>query len=127
MTTVLTYGTFDTLHYGHIELLKRAKELGSFLIVGVSTDEFNSVKGKTSNFCYEKRREWVESITFVDLVIPEYSWAQKEVDIHNYNVDVFTIGDDWSGTFDYLPCNVFYLPRTNAISSTAIRNILPHK
>jgi len=124
MITVITYGTFDTLHYGHIELLKRAKALGDYLIVGVSTDEFNLLKGKHSSFCYEKRKEWVENINYVDLVIPEHSWEQKENDIYTYNVDTFTIGQDWLGTFDDLPCKVTYLTRTDTISSTAIKRII---
>jgi glycerol-3-phosphate cytidylyltransferase len=123
LRTVITYGTFDTFHYGHMELLRRASALGNFLIVGVSTDEFNTNKGKSSRFCYEKRKEWVESIRFVDLVIPECSWGQKETDIYKHNVDVFTIGEDWAGKFNSLPCKVVYLPRTSNISSTAIKGL----
>lgn len=124
MSTILTYGTFDTFHYGHIELLKRSKELGDFLIVGLSSDEFNLVKGKSSRFSYNKRKEWLDSIKYVDLIIPENSWQQKEIDIKTYNVDILTMGDDWRGKFDYLPCTVLYLPRTETISTTAIKNIL---
>lgn len=123
MTTVITYGTFDTFHYGHLELLRRSKELGDCLIVAVSTDEFNAIKGKESKFPFEKRVEWVQSIKYVDLVIPENNWEQKEKDILDYNVNTFAIGDDWQGKFDYLQCNVVYLERTPEISSTVIKNI----
>ena len=124
MITVITYGTFDTFHYGHLELLKRSKELGNQLIVAVSTDEFNQIKGKQSAFSFDKRKEWVESIKFVDLVIPEDSWDQKEKDIKKYNIDILTMGDDWKGKFDNLPCKVVYLDRTPVISSTAIKSVL---
>lgn len=123
MTTVLTYGTFDTLHYGHIHLLERAKNLGTKLIVGLSSDEFNSKKGKRSHFDYNERRSLVEAIRHVDLVIPEESWEQKIRDVRDFKVDVFTIGDDWAGEFDFLAdyCKVVYMPRTPSISSTLIR------
>jgi glycerol-3-phosphate cytidylyltransferase len=124
MTTVITYGTFDTFHYGHLELLKRSKELGDKLIVAVSTDEFNSLKGKKSVFSYEKRYEWVSSIKFVDLVIPENNWEQKDHDVIKYDINILTMGDDWTGKFDYLPCKVIYLDRTPEISSTAIKGVL---
>lgn len=124
MITIITYGTFDTFHYGHLELLRRSKELGDRLIVAVSTDEFNSVKGKKSRFPYEKRVEWVQSISYVDLVIPENNWDQKESDVLEYNVDVLTMGDDWKGKFDHLPCNVVYLTRTPEISSTVIKQVI---
>lgn len=124
MKTVITYGTFDTFHYGHIEILKRSKDLGNKLIVAVSTDEFNSIKGKQSCFSFEKRSEWVKSIKYVDLVIPESSWDQKQTDIVKYDVDILTMGDDWQGKFDTLPCEVIYLDRTPEISSTAIKSIL---
>ena len=124
MTNIITYGTFDTFHYGHLEILLRAKSLGNFLIVAVSTDEFNSIKGKTSIFDYAKRKEWVESIKCVDLVIPENSWNQKENDIKKYNIDTLVMGDDWQGKFDHLPCKTFYFPRTATISSSVIKNIL---
>lgn len=123
MITVITYGTFDTFHHGHLELLRRSKELGDRLIVAVSTDEFNTIKGKESKFSFEKRFEWVQSIKYVDIVIPENSWGQKEKDILDYNVNIFVMGDDWSGKFDYLQCNVVYLKRTPEISSTAIKTI----
>jgi glycerol-3-phosphate cytidylyltransferase len=124
MKKVITYGTFDTFHYGHLEILRRAKELGDYLIVGISTDEFNKIKGKNSKFSYEKRKEWVESIKFVDMIIPEENWEQKEIDITQYNVDIFVMGDDWQGKFDNLPCSVTYLKRTENISSTGIKKII---
>ena len=124
MTRVITYGTFDTFHYGHLELLKRASELGDYLIVAVSTDDFNEIKGKQSKFTFEKRVEWVYSIKYVDLVIPENNWEQKEKDIIDYNVNTFVIGDDWQGKFDFLKCNIVYLPRTDIISSTAIKGLI---
>jgi len=124
MVKVITYGTFDTLHYGHIELLRRAKEMGDYLIVGLSTDEFNELKGKKCKFTYSKRKEWLESIKFVDEIIEEKSWEQKEIDIKSKKVSIFTIGDDWRGKFDDLPCQVIYIERTNGISSTKIKEIL---
>jgi len=123
MTTIITYGTFDTFHYGHLELLRKSKELGDRLIVAVSTDEFNSIKGKQSFFSFEKRKQWVEAVRYVDLVIPENSWEQKETDILKYNVNVLTMGDDWKGKFNYLNCKVIYFPRTPDISSSAIKKI----
>ena len=128
MKRVITYGTFDLLHYGHINLLKRAKKLGDFLIVALSTDEFNlKEKGKTCYFSYEKRKSLLEAIRYVDLVIPEENWEQKRSDIYEYQVDVFVIGDDWKGKFDYLSdegAEVVYLPRTPEISTTQIKNDL---
>jgi len=123
---VITYGTFDLLHYGHINLLKRAKELGDYLIVGLSTDEFNRIKGKECYFSYEERKKLIESIRYVDLVIPEYSWEQKINDVREFKVDVFVIGDDWKGKFDFLAeyCKVVYLSRTPEISTTKIKNDL---
>lgn len=121
MKKVITYGTFDLLHYGHINLLRRAKELGDYLIVGVSTDEFNSLKGKQSCFSFEGRVRLVEAITYVDEVIPETCWEQKVNDIKEKGVDVFVMGDDWKGKFDDLPCEVVYLPRTPYISSSLIK------
>jgi len=118
---IITYGTFDTFHYGHLELLRRSKELGTKLIVAVSTDEFNLTKGKTSIFSFFKRKEWVESIKYVDLVIEETSWNQKENDIKKYNIDIVTMGNDWAGKFDFLNCKVIYFPRTSDISSTLIK------
>ncbi len=120
---VLTYGTFDMFHIGHLNILKRAKELGDYLIVGVSTDEFNAIKGKKAFMPYEHRKKIVESIRYVDKVIPEKDWEQKVEDIKKYSVDIFVMGDDWKGKFDYLKdyCEVIYLPRTPGISSTTLR------
>lgn len=120
----ITYGTFDVLHYGHINLLKRAKELCDYLIVGLSTDEFNALKGKQSFLTYKNRKEILQAIKYVDLVIPEKKWEQKQSDIQKYNVSIFIIGDDWKGKFDWLSCDVVYLPRTQMISSTKIKEAL---
>lgn len=122
---IITYGTFDLLHYGHIELLRRAKELGDYLIVALSTDEFNAIKGKQSHFDYEKRKELLSAIKYVDEIIPEQDWAQKKTDITDYTVDVFVMGSDWEGKFDELQdlCEVVYLKRTPTISSTAIKGL----
>ena len=118
----ITYGTFDVLHYGHILLLKRAKELCDYLIVGLSTDEFNILKGKQSFLSYKQRKELLEALSYVDKIIPETCWEQKASDISKYNVSIFIMGDDWKGKFDELGC--IYLPRTKMISSTKIKNIL---
>lgn len=125
-TVVLTYGTFDVLHIGHINLLRRLKDLGDILIVGVSTDEFNAQKNKTSFQTYEERSQIVASLRYVDLVIPEYSWDQKVQDIKKYNVSIFGMGSDWEGKFDYLSdhCKVIYLPRTPDIDSSSFRQFL---
>ena len=124
MKKVITYGTFDVLHYGHIRLLKRAKELGDYLIVALSTDEFNALKGKKSFYPYEIRKELLQSIKYVDLIIPEENWEQKISDVQKYNIDTFVIGSDWRGKFDFLKkyCEVVYLERTDGISSTKVRN-----
>lgn len=127
MKRVITYGTFDLLHYGHINLLRRAKALGDYLIVAVSTDEFNLTKGKTCYFSYEKRKQLVEAIRYVDLVIPETSWDQKVSDVYEYRVNTFVIGDDWAGKFDFLKqegVEVVYLSRTPEISTTQIKTDL---
>ena len=126
MKKIITYGTFDLLHYGHINLLKRAKEKGDYLIVALSTNEFNEVKGKKCYFSYEERKSLVESIRYVDLVIPEHNWKQKIEDIQEYKVDIFLMGDDWKGTFDFLEdyCEVEYLERTPEISTTKIKEEL---
>lgn len=121
---VLTYGTFDFLHIGHINILRRAKELGDYLVVGLSTDEFNRIKHKQSYSSYEDRKRILEAIRYVDLVIPESTWDQKIEDIRTHEIDVFVMGDDWAGHFDELKahCEVVYLPRTENISSTIIKN-----
>lgn len=128
MKRVITYGTFDLLHYGHINLLRRAKALGDYLIVALSTDEFNRVqKGKKCYFNYEQRKELLESVRYVDLVIPENSWEQKLIDVKEYHIDTFVIGDDWTGKFDFLKdegVEVVYLPRTPKISTTQIKEDL---
>lgn len=128
MKRVITYGTFDLLHYGHINLLKRAKALGDYLIVVISTDEFNwNEKHKKCYFSYEQRKALVEALRYVDLVIPEESWNQKRSDMHEYHVDTFVIGDDWQGKFDFLKeegVEVVYLPRTPEISSSQIKKDL---
>ena len=128
MIRVITYGTFDLLHYGHINLLRRAKELGDYLIVALSTDEFNKdEKNKKCYFTYGERKMLLESIRYVDLVIPETCWEQKKRDVHEYHVNTFVIGDDWKGQFDFLEeegVNVVYLPRTPEISSTKIKDDL---
>lgn len=126
MKRVMTYGTFDLLHYGHINILKRSKSLGDYLIVGLSSDEFNELKGKKSVMSYEERKEILESIRYVDKVIKESNWEQKVDDIIKYNIDVFVIGDDWEGKFDFLKeyCEVVYLPRTKSISTTLLKEII---
>jgi glycerol-3-phosphate cytidylyltransferase len=126
MTRVLTYGTFDILHWGHINLLKRARELGNHLTVGLSTDEFNKIKGKTSYTSYEQRKMILEAIRYVDHVIPEENWEQKREDVKAHNIDIFVMGDDWEGEFDFLQdlCKVIYLPRTTGISTTKIKQDL---
>ena len=126
MKRVITYGTYDLLHVGHINLLRRAKKLGDYLIVALSTDEINEFKGKSAYHSYEERKMMLEATRYVDLVIPESSWDQKASDIQNYFVDVFVIGDDWRGEFDYLSefCEVVYLPRTEGISTTKIKHDL---
>jgi len=123
---VITYGTFDLFHIGHLNLFKKLKKIGDYLIVGVSTDEFNAIKGKKAFFPFKQRFEIIKNITYVDLVIPETSWEQKKDDIKKYKVDIFAIGNDWEGRFDFLKqyCEVMYLPRTRKISSSDVRNIL---
>jgi glycerol-3-phosphate cytidylyltransferase len=124
--TILTYGTFDLLHFGHLEILRRAKNIGDQLIVGLSTDEFNLVKGKTCQMPYNQRKSLLESISFVDLVIPEENWDQKVIDIKTHAVDCFVIGDDWKGKFDFLKeyCEVIYFERTKGISTTKLKKII---
>lgn len=128
MRRVITYGTFDLLHYGHINLLERAKALGDYLIVAISTDEFNSIeKNKKTYFSFEQRKKLLEALRCVDLVIPEENWEQKKSDVHLYQVDTFVIGDDWKGKFDFLEkegVEVVYLPRTPEISTSQIKRDL---
>ena len=128
MKRVLTYGTYDLLHYGHIRLLKRAKELGDYLIVAISTEEFNAVKGKKAYHNYETRKEMLEAIRYVDLVIPEEHWDQKRDDVINYHVDTVVMGSDGAGhdKFENLKdlCEVVYLDRTEGISTTKIKEEL---
>jgi len=128
MKRILTYGTFDLLHYGHIRLLKRAKELGDYLVVAVSTDEFNASKGKKAYHSYETRKEMLEAIRYVDLVIPENCWEQKAQDVRDYAIDVVVMGGDWEGSnrFEYLRdvCELVYLSRTKGVSTTSIKKEL---
>ena len=124
--TILTYGTFDMFHIGHLKLLQRLSSMGDELIVAVSTDEFNKLKNKTTLIPYEQRAEIIENIKCVDFVIPEKSWDQKIEDIKKYNVDIFSIGNDWEGEFDFLKehCEVVYLDRTENISTTKLKKSL---
>lgn len=128
MKRVLTYGTYDLLHYGHIRLLKRAKELGDYLIVALSTDEFNELKGKKAYHDYKTRKKMLEAIRYVDLVIPEDNWDQKVDDVKKYYVDVTVMGGDWEGDprFEKLReyCDVVYLPRTEGVSTSKIKKDL---
>lgn len=126
MKRVITYGTFDLLHYGHVQLLQRAKALGDYLIVALSSDEFNTIKGKHAYHPYEERKAMLEALRVVDLVIREDIWEQKIDDVIKFHVDVFVIGDDWEGKFDFLKeyCEVIYLPRTEGISTTKIKHDL---
>ncbi|MDO5757974.1 MAG: glycerol-3-phosphate cytidylyltransferase [Rhodobacterales bacterium] len=126
MRRVITYGTFDTLHFGHIRLLQRARALGDYLIVGLSSDEFNKKKDKKAFHSWSERKYLLEALRAVDLVIPEESWEQKRKDVKLYHVNTFTMGDDWENKFDFLSdlCDVVYLPRTRDISSTTIRTAI---
>lgn len=126
MKTVITYGTFDLFHIGHLNLLERLKKLGDKLIVAVSTDEFNEIKGKKTVIPYTDRAKIVESLKVVDLVIPEESWDQKVNDIKKHKVNIFAMGSDWTGKFDELKefCEVIYLPRTQDISSSLLKEKL---
>ena len=125
-TTIITYGTFDMFHIGHLKLLQRLKGMSDHLIVAVSTDEFNKGKGKSTLIPYDQRAEIVANISCVDKVIPEKNWDQKITDIKNYGIDIFAIGDDWKGEFDFLKehCEVVYLPRTSDISTTQLKKSL---
>ena len=128
MKRILTYGTFDLLHYGHIEILRRAKSLGDYLIVAVSTDEFNEIKNKKAYHNFETRKKMLEAVRYVDLVIPENAWEQKKNDVLEYKVDVVVMGSDWEGNenFECLRdfCEVIYLPRTDGVSTTKIKKEL---
>lgn len=126
MKKVITYGTYDLLHVGHINLLRRARELGDYLVVVLSSDEFNALKGKKAYHPYEDRKKILEAIRYVDEVLPEYTWEQKIKDVQDNDIDVFVMGDDWTGKFDFLKdyCEVVYLPRTEGISTTKIKEDL---
>ncbi|EHL7175381.1 glycerol-3-phosphate cytidylyltransferase [Staphylococcus pseudintermedius] len=126
MKRVITYGTYDLLHYGHIELLRRAREMGDYLVVALSSDEFNRIKNKKSYYNFEQRKMMLESIRYVDLVIPENDWGQKETDVEKYEIDTFVMGHDWEDEFDFLKdkCEVIYLKRTEGISTTQIKQEL---
>lgn len=128
MKRILTYGTFDLLHFGHIEILRRAKSLGDYLVVAVSTDEFNAIKNKKAYHDYATRKKMLEAVRYVDLVIPEKDWGQKRDDVKRYEIDTVVMGSDWEGNenFEKLKdlCEVVYLPRTDNISTTKIKNDL---
>ncbi|MEK5066200.1 glycerol-3-phosphate cytidylyltransferase [Cytobacillus sp. FSL R5-0596] len=126
MKKVLTYGTFDLLHWGHVNLLKRAKDLGDHLTVAISTDEFNKIKNKKAYHSFDNRKMILESIRYVDKVIPEDNWEQKIQDVIDNEIDIFVMGDDWKGHFDFLKdyCEVVYLPRTIGISTSQIKDDL---
>jgi glycerol-3-phosphate cytidylyltransferase len=126
MNTVITYGTFDLFHVGHVRLLRRLREMGDRLIVGCSTDTFNAIKGKKTVISFEHRREILLSCRFVDDVFPEECWEQKSEDVKRVGAKIFAMGDDWSGKFDYLSdiCQVIYLPRTGDISTTEVRHMV---
>lgn len=126
MKKVITYGTYDLLHVGHINLLRRAKAMGDYLLVVLSSDEFNALKHKTAYHSYEDRKTILEAIKYVDEVIPEYTWEQKIKDVVDNNIDIFVMGHDWEGQFDFLKdyCEVVYLPRTEGISTTKIKHDL---
>ncbi|WP_031547948.1 glycerol-3-phosphate cytidylyltransferase [Salinicoccus luteus] len=120
MKKVITYGTFDLIHMGHINILRRAKELGDYLVVAISTDEFNMLKHKEAYYSFEQRKQILEAIRYVDEVIPEETWDQKVEDVKKHDIDIFVMGHDWEGEFDFLKdyCEVIYLPRTEGVSTT---------
>jgi len=126
MKKIITYGTFDLFHFGHLRLLQRAKALGDYLVVAVSTDEFNAVKGKKCTYPYEHRAKIVEAIKYVDEVIPEHIWEQKIDDVKTHGINIFVMGDDWKGKFDFLKdyCEVVYLERTKDISTTQVKTTI---
>ncbi|MFJ8263044.1 glycerol-3-phosphate cytidylyltransferase [Rummeliibacillus sp. NPDC094406] len=129
MKRVITYGTFDLLHVGHINILRRAKALGDYLVVAISNDEFNALKGKKAYYSYEDRKTILEAVKYVDEVIPEKTWEQKVQDVKDHDIDIFVMGYDWTGEFDFLKdyCEVIYLPRTEGISTTQIKKDLMSK
>jgi len=126
MRKVITYGTFDLFHIGHLNILRRAKEQGDYLVVAVSSDKFNEIKGKKCVIPDHERMAIVEAIKYVDEVIPEHTWEQKIGDVKEHDIDVFVMGDDWEGKFDFLKeyCEVVYLPRTEGISTTQLKEEL---
>lgn len=125
MKKIITYGTFDTFHFGHLELLSRASKLGDHLIVGLSSDQFNQTKNKKSKFDFKKRQSWLKQIKCVNQIISEENWQQKADDIIKYNIDTLVMGSDWTDKFDHLSnlCEIIYLPRTSGISTTLIKNL----
>ncbi|WP_342388751.1 glycerol-3-phosphate cytidylyltransferase [Salinicoccus bachuensis] len=129
MKKVITYGTFDLIHMGHINILKRAKELGDYLVVAISTDEFNMLKHKQAYYSFEQRKQILEAIRYVDEVIPEETWDQKIEDVKAHDIDIFVMGHDWEGEFDFLKdyCEVIYLPRTEGVSTTKTKMDLSNR
>ncbi|MCG7333042.1 glycerol-3-phosphate cytidylyltransferase [Salinicoccus roseus] len=126
MKKVITYGTFDLIHMGHINILRRAKEMGDYLVVAISTDEFNTMKHKQAYYSFEQRKQILEAIRYVDEVIPEHTWDQKVQDVKEHDIDIFVMGHDWEGEFDFLKeyCEVIYLPRTEGVSTTKTKQDL---
>ena len=126
MKKVITYGTFDLIHTGHINILRRAKEMGDYLVVAISTDEFNTMKHKQAYYSFEQRKQILEAIRYVDEVIPEHTWDQKVQDVKEHDIDIFVMGHDWEGEFDFLKeyCEVIYLPRTEGVSTTKTKQDL---
>ncbi|WP_271402353.1 glycerol-3-phosphate cytidylyltransferase [Salinicoccus roseus] len=126
MKKVITYGTFDLIHTGHINILRRAKEMGDYLVVAISTDEFNTMKHKQAYYSFEQRKQILEAIRYVDEVIPEHTWDQKIQDVKAHDIDIFVMGHDWEGEFDFLKeyCEVIYLPRTEGVSTTKTKQDL---
>lgn len=126
LKNVITYGTFDLIHSGHINLLRRAKEMGDYLIVAISTDKFNAIKNKKAYHTFEDRKMILKAIRYVDEVIPENTWDQKIDDVKKNRIDLFVMGDDWQGKFDFLKdyCDVIYLPRTDGVSTSRIKEHL---
>lgn len=119
----ITYGTYDLFHIGHLRLLKRIADMADELYVAVSSDEFNALKGKKCIVPFENRKEIVEALRMVTKVIREDNWEQKKDDVQKYNCDLFVMGSDWTGKFDFLKdyCDVVYLPRTEGVSTTEIK------